>query len=76
MTARGIRGCARRGGRRFPRWCWPGVAMVIAFIVTAGPLALTSAGDRATRQAIAIAPPADVGAQLTADYRTAPGSAR
>lgn len=50
-----------------------GVALVIAFIVTAGPLALTSAGNRATRQAIAQAPPFDAGARVTADYQYSPG---
>jgi putative ABC transport system permease protein len=44
-----------------------GMALVVAFIVTAAPLALASAGNRATRQALGQAPSVDAGAQFAAD---------
>jgi putative ABC transport system permease protein len=44
-----------------------GMALVVAFIVTAAPLALASAGNRATRQALGQAPSVDSGAQFSAD---------
>ncbi len=50
-----------------------GVALVISFIVTAGPLALTAAGNRATREAVAQAPSFDVGALVAADYQAGTG---
>ena len=48
-----------------------GVAMVIAFIVVAGPRALVSANNRATRQAVAEAPALDNGALISADLTAA-----
>ncbi len=44
-----------------------GMALVVAFIVTAAPLALASEGNRATRQALGQVPSVDVGAQFAAD---------
>jgi len=49
------------------------VAVVISFVVTFGPLALVSAGDRATRQAVERAPSFDVGALVSADYQAGTG---
>ena len=51
-----------------------GVALVIAFIVTAGPRALTAADTRATRQAVGQAPPLDTAVVVTADLQARPGS--
>lgn len=59
---------------RLPALILAGMALVIAFIVTAGPLALTAAGDRATMQALALAPRPDLGVQITADAPTASGA--
>ena len=50
-----------------------GVALVISFIVTAGSLALTAAGNRATTEAVAQAPAIDVGALVSADYQAGRG---
>ena len=55
-----------------PAWVLAGVAMVIAFIVVAGPRALVSADNRATRQAVAQAPALDDGALITADLTATP----
>src|SRR6185437_6379314 len=49
-----------------------GVAMVIAFIVAAGPRALAAADNRATRQAVAQALALDTGAQVNADLQARP----
>ena len=54
-----------------PAWVLAGVAMVIAFIVVAGPRALVSADNRATRQAVAEAPALDNGALISADLTAA-----
>ena len=54
-----------------PAWVLAGVAMVIAFIVVAGPRALLSADNRATRQAVAQAPALDNGAVISADLTAA-----
>ena len=51
-----------------------GVAVVIAFIVAAGPRALAAADNRATRQAVAQAPALDTAAQVTADLQARPAS--
>jgi putative ABC transport system permease protein len=51
-----------------------GVAIVIAFIVAAGPRALAAADNRATRQAVAQAPALDTGAQVNADLQARPAS--
>jgi putative ABC transport system permease protein len=51
-----------------------GVAMVIAFIVAAGPRALAVADNRATREAVAQAPALDTGVQVSADLVIRPGS--
>ena len=51
-----------------------GVALVIAFIVTAGPRALAAADTRATRQAVAQAPVLDTAVQVTADLQATPGA--
>src|SRR5262245_10291451 len=51
-----------------------GVAMVIAFIVVAGPRALAAAETRATRQALLQAPALDTGALVAANLQAGPGS--
>ncbi|HKR71998.1 MAG TPA: hypothetical protein VJT16_24410 [Streptosporangiaceae bacterium] len=50
------------------------VAMVIAFIVAAGPRALAAADDRATRQAVAQAPAMDTAVQVNADLQARPAN--
>ena len=57
-----------------PAWVLAGVAMVIAFIVVAGPRALASADNRATRQAVAEAPALDNGALISADLTATPSA--
>src|ERR1022692_2013049 len=57
-----------------PAWVLAGVALVIAFIVVAGPRALVSADNRATRQAVAEAPALDNGALISADLTATPSA--
>jgi len=52
-----------------------GVALVIAFIATAGPRALVSAYNRAVSKAVAEAPSLDMGALVTAQLPAGPGQA-
>ncbi|MDR2987425.1 MAG: hypothetical protein LBV34_21570 [Nocardiopsaceae bacterium] len=55
-----------------PALALAGVAIVIAFIVAAGPRALAAADNRATRQAVAHAPALDTAVQVTADLQARP----
>src|SRR5262245_17648700 len=51
-----------------------GVALVIAFIVAAGPRALAAADNRATSQAVAQAPALDTAVEVDADLKAQPGN--